>query len=61
MSDDEIKAIVKQIDDGLKIAEKRMLEEKALRGECVIAFSEDKGIYNIPADKVITKDRCNNN
>lgn len=58
MSADEIKAIVKQIDDGLKIAEKRMLEEKAARGESIIVYSEEKGIYSIPARDVLAEDSC---
>ena len=34
---------------GLKIAERRMIEEKALRGEDIIVSSDGKTIERIPA------------
>jgi len=40
---------------GLEIAEKRMLEEKAFRGQDVIVCDSDNNIYRIPAKEVISK------
>ena len=38
---------------GLKIAERRMLEEKALRGEDIIISSDGKTIEHIPAKQLL--------
>ena len=38
-----------KLEEGLQIAEKRMLEEKALRGEDLIVSSDGKTIERIPA------------
>lgn len=38
---------------GLEIAEKRMLEEKAMRGEDIIVSSDGKTIERIPAREVL--------
>ncbi len=40
---------------GLEIAEKRMLKEKALRGQDVIVCDENNNIRRIPAEEVISK------
>lgn len=53
MSDKEVKELMEKLDAGLKLAEKRMLQEKALRGESVIVYTEGKGIEHIPASQVI--------
>lgn len=53
MSDKEIKEFVEKLDAGLKLAEKRMLHEKSMRGEYVVVYSEDKGIEYIQASQVI--------
>ena len=53
MSDKEYKELSKKIDDGLLLAEKRMLQEKALRGECVVVCDKDNNIQRIPAQQVI--------
>ncbi len=53
MSDNEIKEFVEKLDAGLRLAEKRMLQEKSSRGENVIIYTEDKGIQHIPASQVI--------
>lgn len=53
MSDNEIKEFVEKLDAGLKLAEKRMLQEKSSRGENVVIYTEDKGIQHIPASQVI--------
>lgn len=54
MSDKELKEFMEKLDAGLKLAEKRMLQEKALRGESVIVYTEGKGIEHIPASRVIS-------
>lgn len=54
MSDREYK-VFKKIDIGLRLAEKRMLHEKALRGECVIVCDRDNNIQRIPAQQVIAE------
>ena len=38
---------------GLKIAERRMIEEKALRGEDIIVSSDGKTIERIPAKQLL--------
>ncbi len=53
MSDKEVKDFMDKLDAGLKLAEKRMLQEKSLRGETVVVYTEDKGIQHIPASQVI--------
>ncbi|MBR4312979.1 MAG: ribosome recycling factor [Bacteroidaceae bacterium] len=55
MSDKEVKEFIDKLDAGLKLAEKRMLQEKALRDETVVIYSEDKGIQRIPAKQVISE------
>lgn len=53
MSDKEVKEFMDKLDAGLKLAEERMLQEKSLRGETVVVYTEDKGIQHIPASLVI--------
>ena len=53
MSDKEVKEFMEKLDAGLKLAEERMLQEKSLRGETVVVYTEDKGIQHIPASQVI--------
>ena len=55
MSDKEVKEIIEKIDAGLKLAEKRMLEDKASRNENVVVYSEEEGIQYIPAKQVIAE------
>ena len=55
MSDKEVKEFIDKLDAGLKLAEKRMLQEKALRDETVVIYSETKGIQRIPAKQVISE------
>ena len=40
MSEKEVKELMNLIDAGLKLAEERMLQEKALRGENVVIYTE---------------------
>lgn len=55
MSDKDVKEFIEIIDAGLKLAEKRMIQEKALRNEAVVVYSKDKGIQHIPAKEIIAK------
>ena len=53
MSDKEIKEFSEKLKRGLELAEKRMLQEKALRNEDVIVCGDDNIIRRIPAKEVI--------
>ena len=53
MSDKDVKEFMEKLDAGLKLAEKRMLEEKSLRGEPVVIYTGEHGIQRIPANKII--------
>ena len=55
MSDKEVKDFIEKIDAGLKLAEKRMLQEKALRNENVVVYTEKEGIQHIPARQIIAE------
>ena len=55
MSDKEVKEFILKLDAGLKLAEKRMLQEKALRNETVVMYSEEKGIQRVPAKQIIAE------
>lgn len=55
MSNKEMKEFSEKFKRGLEIAEKRMLEEKAFRGQDVIVCDSDNNIYRIPAKEVISK------
>lgn len=53
MSNKEIKDFSEKIRHGLEIAEKRMLEEKALHGQDVIVCDAYNNIQRIPAREVL--------
>ena len=53
MSDKEFKEFSEKLKYGLELAEKRMLQEKALRNEDVIVCDADNIIRRIPAKEVI--------
>ena len=53
MSDKEAREFTETLQRGLELAEKRMLQEKALRGEDVIVCDADDNIRRIPAKEVI--------
>ena len=55
MSEKEIFELQDKIDEGLRLAEKRMLQEKALRDECVIVQNSDGEIQHIPAKQVLAE------
>ena len=53
MSDKEAREFSEKVNRGLELAEKRMLQEKALRNEDVIVCGDDNVIRRIPAKEVI--------
>ena len=53
MSEKEIFELLAKIDKGLQLAEKRMLEEKALHGQDIIVCNDDGIIQHIPAKKAL--------
>ena len=53
MSNKEVEEFSEKLRSGLEIAEKRMLEEKALRGEDIIVSSDGKTIERIPAKQLL--------
>ena len=53
MSNKEINDFHEVLKHGLEIAEKRMLEEKALRNEDIIVSSDGITIRHIPAKSLI--------
>ncbi|MCR4827830.1 MAG: hypothetical protein K5864_00020 [Bacteroidales bacterium] len=53
MSEKEIQELQDKIDAGLQLAEKRMLEEKALHDENVIVQADDGAIQHIPAKQIL--------
>lgn len=55
MSEKEIMELQDKIDEGLLLAEKRMLQEKALHDESVIVQNSDGVIQHIPAKQVIAE------
>lgn len=55
MSDEERKELSRKLHYGLALAERRMLEEKALRNENVIQGTLDGKIISVPARKLLKK------
>ena len=53
MSNKEVLALAERIRDGLEIAEREMLEEKALRGQDVIVCDDNNNIQRIPARQLL--------
>ncbi|MBO4811688.1 MAG: hypothetical protein J5552_09000 [Prevotella sp.] len=53
MSNKEVKNFTRKLETGLRLAEKRMLEEKALRDESIVVSSAEGGIQYIPAKEVL--------
>ena len=53
MSDKEYKDLDQKLDKGLKLAHKRMLEEKALHNETVVVSNADGKIEYIPAKEIL--------
>ena len=55
MSDEERDELSRKLHYGLALAERKMLEEKALRNENVIQGTPDGKIKVVPARKVLKK------
>lgn len=53
MSDKDIQEFAKKLNYGLDIAERRMLEEKALRGQDIVVCHKDGTIHRVPAKEAI--------
>lgn len=55
MSNKEVRDFSEKLKQGLELAERRMLQEKALRGEDIIVSSDGKSIQRIAAKKLIAE------
>ena len=55
MSNKEVQDLAERLRDGLAIAEQKMLEEKALRGQDVIVCDDNDNIQRIPAKELIAE------
>jgi len=55
MSNKELKDFSEKLRNGLELAEKRMLEDKAFRGEDIIVSSDGVTFQRIPAKQVIAE------
>ena len=53
MSDKEYRDLDQKLEKGLKLAHKRMLEEKALHNETVVVSNADGKIEYIPAKEIL--------
>ena len=53
MSNKEVKEFSEKLRNGLKLAEKRMLEDKAFRGEDIIVSSDGETFQRIPAKQIM--------
>jgi hypothetical protein len=53
MSDKEIEEIAEKLQQGLHIAERRMLEEKALRNETIVVSNAEGKIEYLSAKDVL--------
>lgn len=55
MSDNDYLELSRKLDEGLLLAEKKMLEEKALRGQDVVVCDANNNIQRIPAKQIISE------
>lgn len=55
MSNREVKNFTRKLETGLKLAERRMLEEKALRDETIVVSSSEGSFQYIPAKEVLAQ------
>jgi hypothetical protein len=53
MSNREVKNFTRKLETGLRLAEKRMLEEKALHDETIVVSDPNGGFEYIPAKEVL--------
>lgn len=54
MSNKEVKEFSEKLRQGLELAEKRMLQDKAMRGEDLIVSSDGKTFQRISAKELIS-------
>ena len=55
MSNKEIAEFGEKLQYGLDLAERRMLEEKALHGEDIVVCDADNNIHRIPASEALKR------
>lgn len=55
MSNKEVQDLAERLRDGLAIAEQKMLEEKALRGQDAIVCDDNDNIQRIPAKELLAE------
>ncbi len=55
MSNREVKNFTRKLETGLKLAERRMLEEKALHNETIVVSSAEGSFQYIPAKEVLAQ------
>lgn len=53
MSDKDIQDFAEKLQHGLNIAERRMLEEKALHNQDIVVCNDDGKIERVPAKEAI--------
>ena len=53
MSNKEVNSFTQKLETGLRLAEKRMLEEKALHDETIVVSKAEGGFEYIPAKEVL--------
>ena len=53
MTDEEIKELSEKLQYGLRLAERRMLEEKALHGQDIVVCGDDNIIKRISAQEAL--------
>ena len=53
MSDKELRDLSQKIKHGLELAERKMIEEKALYGESIIVSSDGETFQSIPAKQLV--------
>ena len=55
MSNKEVKNFTRKLETGLRLAERRMLEEKALRNETIVVSPAEGGFQYIPAKEALAQ------
>lgn len=55
MSNKEVRSFTQKLETGLRLAEKRMLEEKALRDETIVVPGSEGEFQYIPAKEVLAE------
>ena len=58
MSNKEVQDFSEKLRRGLLLAEKKMLQEKALHGESIVVCDNDNNIVRIPASEVIAQHKA---